>query len=88
MTWRIEFERAAAKDFRKLDPQAQRRIRDYFQNKILPAENPRVLGKALRGLQSRLWRYRIGRYRVIAEIQDGRMIILLVRIGHRREIYE
>jgi mRNA interferase RelE/StbE len=87
VTWTIEFERAAAKEFRKLDHQSQRRIRDYFQKRVLPSEDPRALGKALRGQQSELWRYRIGPYRVIAEIQDKRMIILLVRIGHRREIY-
>ena len=87
MTWKIEFERAAAKEFRKLDHQAQRRIRDYFHQKILPSKDPRALGKAMRGLQSEFWRNRIGPYRVIAAIQDKQMVILLVRVGHRREIY-
>lgn len=87
MTWTIEFERAAAKEFRKLDPQAQRRIRDYFRQRVLPQIDPRALGKALRGRQSDFWRYRIGPYRVVVDIQDERMVIVLLRIGHRREIY-
>lgn len=87
MTWTIEFEQAAAREFRKLDHQAQRRIKDFFRKRLLPNEDPRALGKALRGLHSEFWRYRIGPYRVIAAIQDERMVILLVRIGHRREVY-
>ncbi|MEE4638921.1 MAG: type II toxin-antitoxin system RelE/ParE family toxin [Wenzhouxiangella sp.] len=87
MTWKIEFERAAAREFRKLDQQAQRRIRDFFHQSLLPCEDPRALGKALSGMNSEFWRYRIGPYRVIATIQDERMVILLVRIGHRREVY-
>jgi len=87
VTWKIEFERAAAREFRKLDQQTQRRIRDYFQQRVLTSEDPRALGKALRGMQSEFWRYRIGPYRVIAAIQDERMVVLLVRIGHRRQVY-
>ena len=87
MTWKIEFERAAAREFRKLDRQTQRRIRNFFRQRVLPGEDPRALGKALQGKQSELWRYRIGHYRVIAAFRDERMVILLVRIGHRREVY-
>lgn len=87
MTWKIEFERAAAKEFRKLNHQTQRRIRDFFQQRVLASEDPRALGKALKGMQSKFWRYRIGPYRVIASIQDDRMVILLLRIGHRRAVY-
>lgn len=87
VTWTIEFERAAAKEFRKLDHQSRRRIRDFFQQRILPAQDPRALGTALRGRQNELWRYRIGSYRVIADLQDKRMVIVLIRIGHCREIY-
>jgi len=87
VTWKIEFERAAAREFRKLDIQMQRRIRDFFHQRILSSEDPRAHGKQLRGKQSEFWRYRIGPYRVIASIQNERMVILLVRIGHRREVY-
>jgi mRNA interferase RelE/StbE len=87
VTWRIEFERTAAREFRKLDHQTQRRIRHFFQERVLGSDDPRALGKALRGNQNEFWRYRIGSYRVIASIQDQQMVILLVRIAHRREIY-
>jgi mRNA interferase RelE/StbE len=87
VSWTIEFERSAAREFHKLDPEIQRRIRDFFQQRILTADNPRVAGKPLRGKQANLWRYRIGSWRVIAEIQDHRLIILIVRVGHRGEVY-
>ncbi len=87
MSWTIEFERSSAREFRKLDPKIQRRIRDFFLQRILSADNPRVSGKPLRGKQANLWRYRIGSWRVVAEIQDHRLIILIVRVGHRGDVY-
>lgn len=88
MTWTIEFERAAAKEFRKLDPKLQRRIQRFFQQRILPGGDPRSHGKALRGAGSgKLWRYRVGSCRVIAEIEDDRLVILIVRVGHRSQVY-
>jgi len=88
VTWTIEFERAAAKEFGKLDAQARRRIRRFLQQRVLTSENPRSIGKPLRGTHGRLWRYRVGPLRIIANIQDDRMIILVVRVAHRREIYK
>ena len=87
VTWKIEFERSAAREFRWLDPKVQRRIREFFQQRVLPAEHPRVSGKPLRGKHAELWRYRIGDYRVVVEIQDQYLLILIVRVGHRGEIY-
>ena len=88
MNWTIEFERSAAREFRKLDPKIQRRIRDFFQQRVLPADHPRVSGKPLRGTQVNLWRYRIGSWRVVAEIQDQHLVILIVRVGHRGKVYK
>lgn len=87
MTWTIEFERSAAKEFRKLDLQAQRRIREFFKQRVLSDDNPRSHGKALRGGQGNLWRYRVGDYRVIADLQDAQLVILVVRVGHRSDVY-
>lgn len=87
MTWTIEFERVAAKEFGKLDPQARRRIRSFLQPRILTSENPRSAGKPLRGPRSNLWRYRVGPLRIIVDIQDDRTIILVVRVAHRRDTY-
>jgi len=87
VTWTIEFERTAAKEFRKLDPQVRRRIRSFLQQRVLTSGNPRSAGKPLGGVHRELWRYRVGPLRVVVEIQDKRMIILVVRVAHRREVY-
>ena len=87
VSWAIEFERSAAREFRRLDPEVQRRIRDFFQQRVLPADHPRVSGKPLRGKQSNLWRYRVGSWRIIAEIQDHRLVMLIVRVSHRGKVY-
>lgn len=88
MTWTIEFERSAAKEFRKLDPQLQRRIQRFFRQRILAIDNPRSQGKALRGARwGKLWRYRVGDCRIIAELQDHRLVILIVRVGQRGQVY-
>jgi len=71
-----------------LDRQIAKRILDYLDDKIAPLENPRIRGKALSGPLGELWRYRVGDYRLICEIQDNIMRILVVEAGHRREIYK
>ncbi|MEO5829988.1 MAG: type II toxin-antitoxin system RelE/ParE family toxin [Rhodanobacter sp.] len=88
MAWRIELSALGQKNLRKLDPESRARILDFLDKRLAILENPRSLGAALTG--SRLgtfWKYRIGDYRVIADIQDDVMRILVVRIGNRREVY-
>ncbi len=85
MNWTIEYTRTAETQLRKLDP---RRILDYLDDKIAPLENPRSRGKVLVGPLGELWRYRIGDYRVICQIQDNVMRILVVEAGHRKQIYK
>ena len=87
MNWTVEYTRTAETQLRKLDRQIARRILDYLDDKIAPLENPRSRGKALVGPLGELWRYRIGDYRVVCEIQDNVMRILLVETGHRKQIY-
>ena len=88
MLWAIEYTKTAANQLRKLDRQIARRILDYLDDKIAPLENPRTRGKALSGPLGELWRYRVGDYRVICEIQDNVMRILVVEADHRRQIYK
>ena len=88
MNWTIEYTRTAETQLRKLDRQIARRILDYLDDKIAPLENPRSRGKALVGPLGELWRYRIGDYRVICEIQDNVMRILVLETGHRKQIYK
>jgi mRNA interferase RelE/StbE len=72
---------------RKIDPQERKRIRDFLDGKVAELDDPRSLGKPLSGSFSGLWRYRVGDYRVIASIEDCCLRILVVKIGHRKEVY-
>ena len=83
---RIEYTETARKQLRKLDRTMQKRILDYMDEVAL-LENPRSRGKALVENMRGLWRYRVGNYRVICEIQDSRIIISVLKIGHRKNIY-
>jgi mRNA interferase RelE/StbE len=88
MAWRIEFDRAAARELEKLDHESAKRIVKFLFERVAKLDNPRNIGEALKG--SRLgdfWKYRIGDYRVIADIQDGALCILVIRVGNRREVY-
>ena len=88
MVWRIEFEGASARELDKLDPQSARRILRFLRDRVAPLDDVRSIGQALRGERfGEFWRYRIGEYRVIARIEDAESLILVLRIGHRREIY-
>lgn len=87
MAWTIEFAPEAAKELRKLDKREAGRILRTLEERIATLEDPRALGAPLTGEHSGYWRWRIGDYRVIARIEDGRVVILVVRVGHRREVY-
>ena len=86
--WRVEFDRDAARDLRKLDTQAQRHILRYLRERITTEEDPRRFGHALTGDLKGLWRYRVGDYRIVASIEDNRFVVLVVTVGHRREVYD
>jgi mRNA interferase RelE/StbE len=88
MTWRVEFAASAAKQLRQLDPQIAKRILSYLRDRIAPLDDPRSLGEALRGKElGDFWKYRVGDWRIIADLDDGIVLITVVRIGNRREIY-
>jgi mRNA interferase RelE/StbE len=86
--WRVEFNQDAARDLRKLDVQAQRDILRYLRQRIATSEDPRRFGHALTGDLKGLWRYRVGYYRIVASIEDNRFVVLVVTVGHRREVYD
>ena len=83
---RIQYTETARKQLKKLDKTMQKRILDYMDEVAL-LENPRSRGKALVENMRGLWRYRVGDYRVICEIQESRIIISVLKIGHRKNIY-
>jgi mRNA interferase RelE/StbE len=80
--------KTADKSFSKLDKPTRQRIIDFFEDRVLPSGNPRRFGKRLVGHWSGLWSYRIGDYRVIADIQDHRVTIVATDIAHRKQIYD
>lgn len=88
MAWRIEFAESVIKQRRKLDPAVARRIAQFLRQRVAPLADPRSLGAALKGDElGQFWKYRVGYYRIIARIHDREIRILIVRIGHRRELY-
>ena len=88
MPWAVEFDTAAAKELRKLDPQVARRIVSFLRERVAPLDDPRSIGEALRGDSlGEFWKYRLGDYRVVTRIVDQRLVVMVVRVGHRREVY-
>ena len=87
MAWRIDFTRNADKAMRKLDKGVAARVFDEL-DEIAKLEDPRSRGKALTGNLSGVWRYRVGDYRILCDINDGRLVILVVDVAHRREVYK
>lgn len=87
MAWTIEYAETAKGQLRKFDKQMARRIVDFMDERVASLEDPRSTGKALAGPLGGFWRYRIGDCRVICDIQDGALRVLVVQVGNRREIY-
>jgi mRNA interferase RelE/StbE len=88
LAWQIKFDDASKKDLAKIDKQTARRITAFLRERVAVLDDPRSIGDALKG--SRLgsfWKYRVGDYRIITHIEDGALLILVVRIGNRREVY-
>lgn len=87
MAWTIDYTDTAKAQLRKLDKTVARRIVDYMDERIAKLENPRNTGKGLTGPLGGFWRYRVGDYRVICDIQDGALRVLVVQLGNRRDVY-
>ena len=85
--WEIEYSEKAARELLKIDREAAKRIKKYLDERIATDEDPRRFGEALTENLSGLWKYRIGDFRVIAEIQDEKLIVLVIRVGHRSKVY-
>lgn len=85
--WKIEYDEKAVRELLKLDRQAAQRIKKYLDERIATDDDPRRFGEGLTENLAGLWKYRIGDFRVIAEIQDKKIVVLIIRIGHRRKVY-
>ena len=88
MAWQIELDDAAKKDLAKLDKPVAKRITAFIRERLAVMDDPRSIGDALKGSRlGELWKYRVGDYRIIADIEDGALKILVIKIGNRREVY-
>lgn len=87
MTWTVEFDESAARELRRLDRQIQREILNYFRQRIATDEDPRRFGKPLSRELAGLWRYRVRDYRMICNIEDDKLVVLVVRVSHRKDVY-
>lgn len=87
MAWTIKLTNSAERALKKLDRQSARRIGDFIDTRLNGVEDPRETGKPLHGALSKYWAYRVGDYRLICELKDRVLVIVLVEIGHRSDVY-
>jgi mRNA interferase RelE/StbE len=88
LSWAYRFDERALKELRKLGKQAQRDIIAYLDERIAGDGSPRRFGRGLKADLAGLWRYRVGDYRILCQIKDGELLVLVVAAGHRRNVYE
>ena len=86
--WRMVFSKTGQKELNKLSHQHQSLIRDYLYTRILELDHPKLSGKALNKDKKGLWRYRVGKFRIICKFEEGRLVILVVKIAKRDVVYE
>jgi mRNA interferase RelE/StbE len=88
LAWQIEFDPDALKDLRKLDKAIQIRLVGFLRTRLSSLTNPRNIGEALSGQRlGSYWKYRVGDWRIICDIQDQKILVRVLRIGNRREVY-
>ena len=86
--WRVELEEDARRDLHRLGADAAQKITRYLRTRLATAGDPRRFGQSLRGDLHGLWRYRVADYRVLAKIEEQRLLVLVVRVGHRKNVYD
>lgn len=88
MNYTVEYTKTAVKQLKEMDKKIASFILAYIEAKLVNCENPRIVGKPLQASLNDKWRYRVGDYRILAKIDDHKVIITVVEIGHRSEIYK
>jgi mRNA interferase RelE/StbE len=86
--WTIEFDERAQRELSKLDKPIAKRIRRFLEDRIAQSEDPRAFGKPLQHNLAGKWRYRVGDYRILCNIEDDKLIVLVVEVDHRRYVYD
>ncbi len=87
MTWTIKYEQQVAKNLKKIDPENRKRIKKFIEERLINSINPKERGESLKGNLNEYWRWRLGDYRIIGEINENEILIVILKIGHRRNIY-
>lgn len=88
MAWQIEFDPDALKELKRLDRPVQIRLVAFLRDRLAPLDDPRSLGEALSGARlGSYWKYRVGDWRIVCDIQDQRVVVCVLRLGNRREVY-
>ena len=88
MAFDIEFDPDAIKDLKQLDKPVQQRLIGFLKDRVAPLETPRQLGEALTGATlGNYWKYRVGDWRIVGDIQDKRIVVRVLRVGNRRDVY-
>ena len=88
MAWKVEYTETAQRQLAGIDREAAKKIKRYLDKRVATNEDPRRFGDPLKRDLSGLWKYRVGAFRIIAEIHENRVVILVVRIGHRSKVYQ
>lgn len=88
MAWKVELDEAAIRELDKFDTKVTKRILRFLHERVAKLDDPRSIGQALKGSRlGEFWKYRVGDYRIICDIQDRKLLVLVLRVGNRREIY-
>jgi mRNA interferase RelE/StbE len=88
LAWQIEFDPDALKELKQLDRPIQSRLIAFLRDRLAPLDDPRSIGEALSGARlGSYWKYRVGDWRIVCDIQDQRVIVRVLRLGNRREVY-
>jgi mRNA interferase RelE/StbE len=88
MAYSVELAESADRELAKLDPQQCKRILKFLYERVAKLDDPRSIGEALHGSRlGEFWKYRVGDYRLICKIEDERLVVLVLRVGHRKEVY-
>ena len=88
MSYRVEYLPQVVKTLEKMDKYTKKILVEWIEKNLVDCENPRIHGKPLAANRAGQWRYRVGDYRIIAKIEDDKLVILVIAIGHRREVYD
>jgi mRNA interferase RelE/StbE len=88
LVWRIEVSETAEKQLAKLDQPVAKRLRSFLRERLAPLDDPRSIGQSLRGSElGEFWKYRVGDWRLVCQIKDAKILITVIRLGNRREVY-